>query len=91
MSDGTGVQRKRISPLLTGRYLHYKGEHYQVLGEAEHTETGERVVVYIPLYPIGSDLLRARPRAMWDEFVWWEPSPGVPLVQLSRFVYVGGD
>ena len=32
-----------------GLYKHYKGGYYQVLGVAEHTETGEKVVVYISL------------------------------------------
>ena len=33
-----------------GRYRHYKGKEYQVLGVARHSETGEDFVVYKKLY-----------------------------------------
>ena len=33
-----------------GRYRHYKGRHYEVLGIALHSETRERLVLYRPLY-----------------------------------------
>ena len=35
---------------ITGRYRHYKGNEYEVIGEGRHTETEERVVVYKALY-----------------------------------------
>jgi len=34
----------------TGRYRHYKGGEYEVLGAARHSETLEPLVVYRPLY-----------------------------------------
>ena len=33
-----------------GRYRHFKGNEYQVLGMARHSETEEEMVVYRPLY-----------------------------------------
>lgn len=33
-----------------GRYLHYKGGEYEVVGVARHSETDEPLVVYRPLY-----------------------------------------
>ncbi len=33
-----------------GRYRHYKGGEYEVLGVARHSETLEALVVYRPLY-----------------------------------------
>ena len=33
-----------------GRYRHYKGGEYEVLGAARHSETLEPLVVYRPLY-----------------------------------------
>jgi hypothetical protein len=36
--------------LRCGVYEHYKGKKYLVLGVARHTETGELVAVYVPLY-----------------------------------------
>lgn len=34
----------------TGRYRHYKGKDYEVIGVARHSETLEPMVVYRPLY-----------------------------------------
>ena len=50
-----------------GRYRHFKGNEYQVLGVATHSETGEAMVVYRPLYGEGG--LWVRPAAMWAERV----------------------
>ncbi|MCH7615730.1 MAG: DUF1653 domain-containing protein [Nitrospinae bacterium] len=50
-----------------GRYRHYKGKDYQVLGCARHTETEEEFVVYRALYGKGG--LWVRPKAMFLELV----------------------
>ena len=50
-----------------GRYRHFKGREYQVLGVARHSETGEEMVVYRPLY--GERGLWVRPASMWNELV----------------------
>lgn len=50
-----------------GRYRHYKGNDYQVLGVARHSETGEDLVVYRALY--GDHGLWVRPLAMFVESV----------------------
>ena len=50
-----------------GRYRHYKGKEYQVLGCARHTETEEEFVVYQALY--GERGLWIRPKAMFLEIV----------------------
>jgi len=50
-----------------GRYRHYKGNEYQVLGLARHSETLEPLVVYQALY--GERGLWVRPAAMWTESV----------------------
>ena len=47
----------------TGRYRHYKGGEYEVLGVARHSETLEPLVVYRPLYGAGG--LWVRPHAMF--------------------------
>lgn len=36
--------------LYEGYYLHFKGKYYYVYGVAEHTETGETMVIYKALY-----------------------------------------
>ncbi len=48
-----------------GKYRHYKGKDYQVLGLARHSETKEQLVVYKTLY--GDYSLWVRPLAMFDE------------------------
>mgnify|MGYP002622418624 CR=1 FL=1 len=48
-----------------GRYRHYKGGEYEVIGVARHSETLEPLVVYRPLY--GASELWVRPHAMFFE------------------------
>ena len=50
-----------------GRYRHFKGRRYEVIGTARHSESEEEFVVYRALYGDGG--LWVRPRAMWDERV----------------------
>ena len=50
-----------------GRYRHFKGKEYQVLGVASHSETMEPMVVYRALY--GEQGLWVRPASMWNEIV----------------------
>jgi hypothetical protein len=64
-----------------GRYRHYKGGLYEVLGVARHSETEEEFVVYRALYGEGG--LWVRPRAMFVEMV----TVGGAVV--PRFRYVG--
>ena len=51
----------------TGRYRHYKGQEYEVIGCARHSETEEELVVYRALY--GDRGLWVRPVAMFVEQV----------------------
>jgi hypothetical protein len=64
-----------------GRYQHYKGGFYEVLGVARHSETDEELVVYRPLY--GDRGLWVRPKAMFCDSVTVE-GRAVP-----RFRHVG--
>lgn len=70
--------------LQLGRYRHYKGREYEVIGIAKHSETGESLVVYRCLY--GDFGLWVRPQEMFAECV--EFSGEI----IPRFAYVGaGD
>ena len=51
----------------TGRYQHFKGNYYQVLHIAKHSETQEYLVVYQPEY--GDKEIWVRPLTMFDEMI----------------------
>ncbi len=53
--------------LKKGIYKHYKGNYYQLIDVATHSETLEKMVVYRALY--GEKELWVRPLSMWDEEV----------------------
>ena len=50
-----------------GKYKHFKGNEYEVLYVAKHSETLEEMVVYRALYGEGG--VWVRPAAMWNEMV----------------------
>lgn len=50
-----------------GKYRHFKGNLYEVIGTASHSETLEPMVVYRALY--GGYGLWVRPASMWNEWV----------------------
>ena len=65
--------------VLPGVYRHYKGQQYEVLGIARHSETEEEFVVYRALY--GDRGLWIRPLAMFTESV---EKGGVSVPRFSR-------
>lgn len=67
--------------LKIGKYRHFKGKEYEVLGTAKHSETMECMVVYRALY--GGGELWVRPLSMWSETIERDDYCG------PRFVYVG--
>ena len=54
-----------LNEIQPGRYRHYKGNEYEVVGIARHSETLEPMVVYRALY--GEQALWVRPAEMWNE------------------------
>lgn len=54
-----------------GKYRHYKGGEYEVIGIAKHSETLEDMVIYKALYEseFGNNVLWARPKNMFEEII----------------------
>lgn len=50
-----------------GKYRHFKGNEYEVIGIAKHSETLEPMVVYKALYGDGD--IWVRPYEMWNETI----------------------
>lgn len=67
--------------LKPGKYRHFKGKEYLLIGIASHSETTEQMVVYRALY--GEQGLWVRPAAMWTETVERDDYSG------PRFQYIG--
>ncbi len=66
-----------------GKYKHYKGGEYEVLGVAKHSETLEELVVYKALY--GDGEIWARPLEMFIEEVEFKGQ------KVLRFKYIGNE
>jgi hypothetical protein len=70
-----------VPPLELGTYRHYKGDLYEVIGVALHSETQEPVVVYKPLYETPVPLW-VRPYTMFIEHV------AIDGQQVKRFIKI---
>ncbi len=70
-----------MTEIKKGIYRHYKGNTYEVIGVASHSETLEPMVVYRALY--GEHGLWVRPASMWNEEV------EVNGKKVRRFEYTG--
>ena len=70
-----------MSELKPGIYQHFKGNRYQLLYVARHSETLEDMVVYRALYGEGG--VWVRPASMWNEHVDKNGYSG------PRFAWVG--
>ena len=64
-----------------GKYRHFKGNEYEVIAIAKHSETTEDYVVYKALYGDGG--MWVRPASMWNETVERDG------VTYNRFTYIG--
>ena len=66
-----------------GKYRHFKGNEYEVIGIAKHSETLEEMVIYRALYGEGGYWVR--PASMWDEEVTRDGKT------FRRFTYIEED
>ena len=70
-----------MSDIALGKYRHFKGNEYEVVAIASHSETLEPMVVYKALYGEGGYWVR--PASMWNETVERNG------VSYKRFTYIG--
>ena len=70
-----------MDEIILGKYRHFKGNEYEVVAIAKHSETTEDMVVYKALYGEGG--LWVRPASMWNETV--ERDGKI----FKRFEYIG--
>ena len=78
---GAHLLQEDTMDLKPGKYRHFKGMEYELIGVARHSEPLEPMVVYRALYGEGS--LWVRPAAMWTETVDRDGYQG------PRFQYIG--
>ena len=66
-ADSRLTFEQAVAAIPLGRYRHFKGNEYEVIAIARHSETLEPMVVYRALY--GEFGLWVRPASMWNETV----------------------
>ena len=69
-----------------GKYQHYKGQYYEVIGLGKHSDTLEEYVVYRGLYnseEFGNNPLWVRPKKVFEERVVIDGK------EVPRFRFVG--
>jgi len=70
-----------MNPIPLGIYRHYKGNQYEVIGFAKHSETLEEMVIYKALY--GEYSTWVRPLSMWENLI------EIDGKIVKRFEYIG--
>ena len=70
-----------MAEIRLGKYRHFKGGEYEVVGLAHHSESMEDMVVYRALY--GDGELWVRPLSMWEETIVRDGR------EIKRFTYIG--
>lgn len=70
-----------VMTIRLGKYRHFKGNEYEVIGTAKHSETQEDLVVYRALY--GEHQLWVRPLGMFEESVI------IDGAKKPRFAFIG--
>ncbi len=71
------MTERKLKP---GKYIHFKGNEYELLYTARHSETLEEMVVYKALY--GDQGIWVRPASMWSEVVVRDGK------EIERFTYI---
>ncbi len=72
-----------MNPIPLGVYRHYKGNQYEVVGFAKHSETLEDMVIYKALYGLRGTWVR--PLSMWENLI------EINGKTVKRFEYIGDE
>jgi hypothetical protein len=75
-----------MAEIKLGKYRHYKGKEYEVLGVGNHSETLEKLVIYKALYDseeFGPNAIWARPYEMFMD------TKNIDGREVKRFEYIG--
>ena len=75
-----------MAELKLGKYEHYRGKQYEVVGLAKHSETLEDFVIYRALYnseELRTNTLWIRPKSMFFEII------NINGKNIPRFKYIG--
>jgi hypothetical protein len=72
-----------MNPIPLGKYRHYKGNQYEVIGFSKHSETLEDMVIYKALYSERGTWVR--PLSMWENPI------EVDDKTVKRFEYIGNN
>lgn len=72
-----------MNSIKKGRYRHFKGGEYRVIGIARHSETLEEMVVYEAIYGEGG--LWVRPASMWNDEIERDGK------KFKRFEFIGEE
>lgn len=75
-----------MTEIKLGKYDHFEGKQYEVIGFARHSETLEELVIYKALYDskkFGKDALWARPKSMFLETI------NIDGKEIPRFKFIG--
>lgn len=82
---GNIVPIPKDAPKIGEVYEHYKGDHYEVVTLALHSNDEEWMVIYKPLYESPDALLFTRPLREWREEVEW---PIASKAKVTRFTLI---
>lgn len=85
MTKGYIPERTHNAPQVGEVYQHYKGDKYEVMGLAIHSNDDIWMVVYKPLYEHADAELFTRPLSDWNEEVEWEGN------KVTRFARVASE
>ena len=72
-----------MTPIPLGIYRHYKGNTYEVVGFAKHSETLEEMVIYKALYDGFGTWVR--PLSMWENLIELDGKT------VKRFEYISAN